>query len=66
MVAQLPLFTIGSMSAPCPNQEAAKDLAIESITQLAYALNCMDYKTNHGYYKRGGDFPGDVNNDANK
>ena len=59
IAALLPKFTIGSMQAPCPNHEAAKILTTESLTPLAYALNCIDCKNNHGYvktYTEGRDF----------
>ena len=91
MAARLPKFTISPMKASCPYHEAAYGPTAESLIQWAYALNCMDCKTNHGYietyingkdflshghievynfdqnyadmvdyYKRGGDFLGDV------
>ena len=90
MTSQLPQFTIGPMKASCPYREAAYRPTTESLTQWAYALNCMDCTTDHGYiktynngkdflshfdknyadivdyYKRGGDFPGDVNTDNNE
>ena len=47
--AQLPNITIGSMKASCPYHKVAKGLNTESLTQWAYALNCVDCKTNHGY-----------------